>query len=1759
MADEELNPTVTLNANVDPYVQGMNEATVATERTSGAITGLLQQTQALYDKTSKGLTLVGAGTLASLTALALVADRANQQMDTLAATSKITGGNLGYLEKSISSMASGSPKSRAEITALTTSLSKLGLSSEKQVTEFTKLFSKMGSATGESSQGLAEQMVQLNRTMGNLNTDSVKKYSNSVTSLSANLGVSATGALQFSNAIAPFTRAAGIGETATIGLGAAFSKAGADGMAAANTFSQMTSEITNSIQDGSPVLNKYASAVGMTMEQFKDVDPAERFVKIVDAISAAGPNAGRLLTNLGFDGVRAARALQQVASESGGLRKAMGLAETGKNSNAIEEGAGAADNNLTDQLAKVKNSTQNVAVSLGNQLVGPLTGVAKAFAGMAAFGAQVADVFAPLVKIIAGLGLAFVALGIAMKMAGAAAAINSIAFAARSALGAGVQSGYRAGKAGGLGAFAGGGGAGTARGGEYAGRYAAGQLTPFESRAVRFGERIGGLVSPTQGPGGVMGTAASGVFRGFGAWERFMGRFYNDSTTAGYNRSPFVSDRPGDPAKEQKGPPSRSLGSNLGALGRAFTSDPRAFVQGFTAKQDLSAVRALETKYQDARSKIAASTTFKNEDARERAYRKLDERTGVQGATLAKAAVEQATKNIDPLKKPVAEAGAALKAVGTAWGANMVGAAKNLAGAANAARGALVGAMGGGIGLGITAALVGGMAIYGAQKRNKAQSDQMAKEEANANILKPYYEAAGTAEAAQVSLKDVLATQGNKSLKKNKTFEEATTVSADEATFALKEGRSLNNKKLAKMSEAQLESFLRVNNSQFENNPNLLAQVALDIVTVSKDASKAQKVLTNYAQNKTATQKDYDEMSKMYKTEIDSAGFFKRNFGFGNAQGLTSMMSSNINNIETESGNLQLALGGTVGKAVRADRLRKEINALPTSSFEAGTMLGGLDAPSSSGSWGLGSTGFLGGFQNLVTGQTSKNRKANETYSAFFKKIEEEYAGGQKLGLSKTGLERFAMDKYGEKESAAMMADPERRQKVVAGYLTDKGGTAAQVSEDLFGEYANMSSADLQNKISTAIAAGPQMDDPILKARVDKGREIGGESGAKLAENLALNNDSIIALTDKVGDADAQYKASSSLAKTAIAGTSNNTDALVAMTAQLKMVQGTAAESQYQGALSLVNTNRQFDLSNMTRAERYAAGKTRLDMANQTGVGVAEADAELTANKVDAAGWAKGLIRQMQEFNVSMENAERDHNKQVTRIKESAQRQELVSLRNFNRQKDLQEKQFQLGITRQIEDMSKTIYNPYQRIQASSTTGSTNVIQNVQEQTQTINDQTANLKKVSKMGLSNEVISQLGLADPANAQQLARMVEELAANPKLVAAFNNALKARVKATGELLESGFVDNYNRTVDDFKRATGEAQFQFDQAIEDSREQLRISLTQFESDYTTSITDAKDALVRANTEIAGTLPQLFTKAIAATTKALGPLATEINKAIQTVMNEHPELFPGYEPTPKPTPTTGGGAGGQGKGTTNTRRGKLTPRQRRELDIPDDPSGPSGVVEDTWKFLEGGDPSQQYIDWSQWGNAGSGMFGSISKQGGAFGRGAHFFNNRTGKPDTNFINESVRNKGEWVYLQKDGSRSIYEFVPKGYTFDGPKKWTGGEDWSLIAPRAYGGSVDAGKSYVVGEKGPELLQGVSGHIVPSSSFQSSVARETVQMMRVAGFDNQTTYKGGGTTNVDNSTKIMGGQFTVVTSDPDEMGRQLKGKERLDRLRKPKP
>ena len=55
------------------------------------------------------------------------------------------------------------------------------------------------------------------------------------------------------------------------GISAAFSKAGADGGAAANVYTKILSDINRSIQYGSPELEAYSDILGVTVDQFQSV------------------------------------------------------------------------------------------------------------------------------------------------------------------------------------------------------------------------------------------------------------------------------------------------------------------------------------------------------------------------------------------------------------------------------------------------------------------------------------------------------------------------------------------------------------------------------------------------------------------------------------------------------------------------------------------------------------------------------------------------------------------------------------------------------------------------------------------------------------------------------------------------------------------------------------------------------------------------------------------------------------------------------------------------------------------------------------------------------------------------------------------------------------------------------------------------------------------------------------------------------------------------------------------------------------------------------------------------------------------------------------------------------------------------------------------------------------------------------------------------------------------------------------------------
>lgn len=414
------NAQVNLTANVGDYSQQMNAAAGSTNQAASALDRLDSKLDDLSKKAGRKLFNLSRDDFAALAGATADAATFQKQLSTLNATAVITGTSFKGIKSGIESAFQAFPTARGQVIALAETISDLGITAPRDIGTLVATFIKLGAATGEGIQPLAQGLVQLSRLMGTTNAQQIGNYANSLLTVSKSSGVSATGVLSFAQSIAPMARQAGIGEAAVLGISAAFSKAGADGYVAANTFNSIVSDITNLTQSGSPDLAKYANLIGVTVQQFKGMDKTTALTDIFNTISKQGPAAINTLNRLGIDGTRAQSAIAAVV-QSGGLQSAIATASasSGDQKN-LTKGSAAAFNNLSDGLARLRNEFVEFGSMIGTTFLTPITKMVDA---MAMAGSRLNDFLRPFAPIIAGL--AGVAGGLA-AVSGAALSVSAI-------------------------------------------------------------------------------------------------------------------------------------------------------------------------------------------------------------------------------------------------------------------------------------------------------------------------------------------------------------------------------------------------------------------------------------------------------------------------------------------------------------------------------------------------------------------------------------------------------------------------------------------------------------------------------------------------------------------------------------------------------------------------------------------------------------------------------------------------------------------------------------------------------------------------------------------------------------------------------------------------------------------------------------------------------------------------------------------------------------------------------------------------------------------------------------------------------------------------------------------------------------------------------------------------------------------------------------------------------------------------------------
>jgi len=172
---------------------------------------------------------------------------------------------------------------------------------------------------------------------------------------------------------------------------------------------------------------------------------------------------------------------------------------------------------------------------------------------------------------------------------------------------------------------------------------------------------------------------------------------------------------------------------------------------------------------------------------------------------------------------------------------------------------------------------------------------------------------------------------------------------------------------------------------------------------------------------------------------------------------------------------------------------------------------------------------------------------------------------------------------------------------------------------------------------------------------------------------------------------------------------------------------------------------------------------------------------------------------------------------------------------DFNLSRRRQEEDYQHQLVLMTRNTAKQMSDIYSRIVTVPTWDAQNLLTNAKDQNAQFSQQTQNLQQIRDMGVSSDVIKQLGLNDPKNAQQLARFVQDLAEDPNLVKQWNDAIKGRLSLADAFNKDTDNEAYVEMERQFHLAADRASEDFERMAKRGAEAYDRSVSRMAEDYT------------------------------------------------------------------------------------------------------------------------------------------------------------------------------------------------------------------------------------------------------------------------------------------------------------------------------------
>lgn len=1416
MAGEDRNANVVLTADVGQYSQQMTQAATQTNSVTASVNRLIETLDKAQKTTGKGLTIVSATTLATITGATVAAARFEQQLSSLSARAVAANQAFGTTQRAVDSLRRSLPVSTEQVIALSNALQKLG-TNPSRLREVSDTLIRLSGATNEDLGSLANGMITLQRAMGT-SSNGIKQYSDLLVNLSANMGTSASSVLEFANAIAPIGRTLNMTQQEVMGFSAAFSKAGQDGLLASNIFTKMLSDISTATRYGTKELSMYAGIVGKTVDEFKSMGSTNQVAAIFDALNKGGAQSIKTLERMGFEGARSLKVIQGTV-QSGSVDQALGIANNPsmQTGDTLKKASDDAFDGVNDNIKRMQNSFTSLAQSFGATFLPVMKSVTSTMADLAD---TMVKALAPIQPLLGAMGA-----GLATVSGGMGAIVSTLGPLAA------VAAGYA-----------------LYRNSAGAGRSAARWMNDPKRNIPGVYANTARSISGGAGSGFQRGLFAFGAGRGGGDLNRMMG----GETTAA-QRAMFQAGR------------FMTAASPIGLLSRAFPSVEggnrvgtglrdiarRGFAVvgggintltgfGSASFSDLRPDRMSDITRRGAGNWSMAGDRFRAawsggpEASIGNTMRSMGAGLGIFAKNVGLASVGAA-------KLGVSATVAATKMAGGALGRGIWGTKDPTTGMR---AGGLMGLAGGPAGI----ALLGGMALMQMNSTTRAQNEDFYNATKSSDGAKSAYNAYATAlglagaAAKQFSVALTGATNTVLSVEESKRWS-----ASKGSSFS---GRKLVDESVGSMTAKEATSYVASALSNSNADPRAIQAMRLDIEQKFGDTTG--QAIWAGAQSKGIGFEDFfvgkaDTSSvnrelrglmpfipsrKEWGEGIETAGdtidtvrgeISARGLGAeeelkANMAFVNSMMAGlNEAANDTDAQKIKIAMANKMGldaKTADFDSLKfmnsdwdglyrmsdEEIATAAKEFMIANKRLTAQEYESLSAEEQTARSYKFGGVETVRDSPSAVDQRTTMAGTMFWDQ-----------GVRGQTLQAGAYEEGNE--NANIQAS-----RLWAEELTKSTGSAAAASAEL--QRLKGVVGDLSNPLSVAASAAQEF------ARKLQSRELIGQgTTARVRANVTgLRNATAAPDTD-------EYQKN-----------------LQAAQDQL----WTDYEMVTSMVQNVVKAGRAFNQS-----ESWSKQDFGLSMERQ------EEDFYRSRERQDA-DYARSRKRAYEDFNLSRKHAEDDFNRSRKRSEE-----------DFNHQKELMARQ-----------TAKSMADVYSRINVQQTWDAQNLVMNVQDQAARFSKQIEDLKKLRKMGISSEAIKMLGLNDPRNAQQVARMVQDLQTMPELVGQFNQAAQDRLDIAGMFtfdednetwaeMQRSFDLAADRAAEDFERMAKRGADAFQKAMDRQSEDYKRMTKQQQADFNRSVERATDdfekQLKRSRTlfnqqfeEVNGDLRELQTEAL-------------------------------------------------------------------------------------------------------------------------------------------------------------------------------------------------------------------------------------------------------------------------------------------------------